>query len=44
MKSKAFIDSSVLYAATFSRKGYAHDLIRLAIAGRVQLVTSRKRR
>lgn len=41
MRPKAFIDSSVLYAATLSRKGHAHDLIRLAIAERVLLVTSR---
>lgn len=34
------IDSSILYAAVISRKGHAHDLIRLAIAGRVQPVTS----
>lgn len=40
MRRRAFIDSSVLYAATISSKGYAHDLIRLAVAGQVELVTS----
>lgn len=40
MNRRIFIDSSVLYAATVSSKGYAHDLIRLAIAGQAQLVTT----
>lgn len=40
MRSKVFIDSSVLFAAVISLTGHARDLIRYGIAGRVQLVTS----
>lgn len=40
MTSKVFVDSSVLFSAVISFKGYARDLIRYGIAGRVQLVTS----
>lgn len=40
MRIKIFVDSSVLFAAILSATGHARDLIRYAIAGRVQLVTS----
>lgn len=40
MRIKVFVDSSVLVAATLSLTGHARDLIRYALADRVQLATS----
>ena len=37
---RAFIDASVLFAATYSPRGTARDLIVLNVAQRVQLVIS----
>lgn len=38
--SKVFVDTSVLFAATYSATGYARDLIRLGLQGKVILVIS----
>ena len=37
---RVFIDSSVLFAAAYSNKGYARDLILLGIQKKLQLVIS----
>ncbi|MBZ0301239.1 MAG: PIN domain-containing protein [Anaerolineae bacterium] len=38
--SGVFFDASVLFAAAYSESGYACDLIRLAIRGRIQAVVN----
>lgn len=37
---RLFLDSSVLFSAAYSVHGHAHDLIHMALAGVVSLVTS----
>jgi predicted nucleic acid-binding protein len=41
MSYRLFIDSSVLFAAAYSTRGHAHDLILMGIRGKVTLVISR---
>jgi predicted nucleic acid-binding protein len=41
MSYRLFIDSSVLFAAAYSTRGHAHDLIQMGIRGQVTLVISR---
>jgi predicted nucleic acid-binding protein len=41
MSFRLFIDSSVLFAAAYSTRGHAHDLIQMGIRGQVTLVMSR---
>ena len=41
MSCRLFIDSSVLFAAAYSTRGHAHDLIQMGIRGQVTLVISR---
>lgn len=36
----AFVDASVLFAATYSSTGAARDLLKLALSGRINLVVS----
>jgi predicted nucleic acid-binding protein len=38
---RLFIDSSVLFAAAYSNRGHAHDLVQMGIRGQVTLVMSR---
>jgi predicted nucleic acid-binding protein len=37
---RAFLDASVLFAASYSRSGYARDLIRAALRGQLVLVVN----
>lgn len=37
---RVFVDTSVLFAATYSSSGMARDLIRLGLLGQVQLIVS----
>ena len=41
MSYRLFIDSSVLFAAAYSTRGHAHDLILMGVRGQVTLVMSR---
>jgi len=37
---RAFLDSSVLFSASYSKTGHAHDLVRLSAAGQLMIVVS----
>ncbi len=39
---RVFLDASVLFAAAYSAKGTARDLIRLALEGKIELVVSQQ--
>ena len=39
---RIFLDASVLFAAAYSTKGTARDLIRLALEGKIELVVSQQ--